>query len=123
MRFDGQALLRSSKVKCLGVMIDEQLSWRKHIDHIKRKCYSAVLTLRRYKDVMPAGMHRRFFLALIIPHIDYCSVLWVDCAKSLRDKVERIQNYGMRLVLLCPRVTPNASLRRQLQWVPLVYDD
>ena len=73
---------------------------------------------------MPAGMHRRFFLALIIPHIDHiCSVLWTDCAKSLRDKVERIQNYGMRLVLLCPRVTPNASLRRQLQWVPLVYDD
>ena len=36
VRLDGQALPRSSKVKCLGVMIDEELSWCNHIDHIKR---------------------------------------------------------------------------------------
>ena len=91
VRLDGQ-LPRSSKVKCLGVMIDEELSWHKHIDHIRRICFLAPSTLRRYKDVMPAGMCRRFFMALIISHIGYCSLLWMDCAKSLRDKVERIQN-------------------------------
>ena len=36
VRLDGQALPRSSKVKCLGVMIDEELSWCNHIDHFKR---------------------------------------------------------------------------------------
>ena len=48
----------------VGFVNDEELSWHNHIDHIKRKCFSALSTLRRYKDVMPAGMQRRFFVAL-----------------------------------------------------------
>ena len=57
--YDGHTLPRSSKVKCLGVVIDEDLSWRNHVDHIRRKCFSALSVLRRHKDVMPFGMQRK----------------------------------------------------------------
>ena len=35
----GQKVERCGKVKYLGVWIDEDLSWRDHIEAVKRKCY------------------------------------------------------------------------------------
>ena len=48
-------------------------------------------------------------MALIFPHFDYCSVLWMDCAENLREKVERTQNYGMRLE--CSIISKNDTKR------------
>ena len=57
-------LLKLAHYTMEGLVNNEELSWHNHIDHIKRKSFSALSTLRRFKDVMPAGMHRRFFMAL-----------------------------------------------------------
>ena len=35
----GQKVERCGKVKYLGVWIDEDLSWRDHIEAVRRKCY------------------------------------------------------------------------------------
>ena len=35
----GHKVERCGKVKYLGVWIDEDLSWRDHIEAVKRKCY------------------------------------------------------------------------------------
>lgn len=37
-----EALERSEEVKYLGVIVDRQLNWRKHIDSIRKKCSSAL---------------------------------------------------------------------------------
>lgn len=42
--------LRSRKVKCLGVVIDEGLKWQEHIGQVRRKCLSGLAKLRRMKD-------------------------------------------------------------------------
>ena len=30
----------------------------------------------------------------MLPHLDYCSVVWQECTKDLRMKIERVQNYA-----------------------------
>ena len=72
------------------------------------------------RDTLPVGMKRRFFNAFVLPHVDYCSVVWHECTKELQEKVERIQKYGMRLILSQPPQTPSEELRRTLKWMPLV---
>ena len=38
--------------------------------------------------------------ALVLPHLDnYCSVVWQECTKGLTMKLERVQNYGIRVIL------------------------
>ena len=60
----------------------------------------------RLKDVLPlTTMQEEIYNAIILPHLDYCSVVWYECAVSLRMKVERVQNYGMRLILSKPART------------------
>ena len=51
--------------------------------------------LRRLKDVLPPDIKKKVYNALVLPHLDYCSVVWQESTKDLRMKVERVQNYGM----------------------------
>ena len=115
----GERLPRSEKVKCLGIWIDDGLTWREHIQALRRKCFCGLAKLRRLRDVLPMTTKKKIYNALVLPHLDCCSVVWQECAKDLQRKLEQIQNYGMRLILSKPPRTPSADLRKILKWVPL----
>jgi len=44
----------SEKVKLLGVWIDEGLTWKAHIEAVRRKCFGGLAKLRRLWDALPA---------------------------------------------------------------------
>ena len=50
---------------------------------------------------------------------DYCSVVWHSCGTTLSQKIERVQNYAMRVILGKPPLTPSESLRQELGWTTL----
>ena len=56
------------------------------------------------------------FSALIRPHLDYCSVAWQECSKLPQRRIEQIQNYGMRQILMMPPQTSSELLRGMLAW-------
>ena len=47
------------------------------------------------------------------------SVVWQECSRELRRSLERVQNYGMRLILSKPPRTPSEQLREELGWKTL----
>ena len=55
---------------------------------------------------------KKIFCALVQPHLDYCSVVWQECSLELKLRLDRIQNYGMRLILSQPPRTPSEGLRK-----------
>ena len=110
---------RSEKVKLLGVWIDEGLTWKAHIEAVRRKCFRGLAKLRRLRDALPAVTNKNIYNALVLPTLDYCCVVWQECGKLLQQRVERIQNYGMRLICSKPPRTPSESLRKELNWMPL----
>ena len=63
---------------------------------------------------------KRVYNALVLPHLDYCCVVWQECGKVLQQKLERIQNYGMRLVCAKPPRTLSEDFRKGLRWTSLV---
>ena len=119
MSLNGTQLPRSRMVKCLGVNIDDDLTWREHITLVRKKCFGALANLRRLKNVLPLDLKKKMYNALVLPHLDYCSVVWMECAQELQTKIERVQNYGMRLILSQPPRTPSTVLRSELGWMPL----
>ena len=105
-------------VKCLGVSIDDGLTWREHVDSLRKKCYCGLPKLRRLRDVLPPET-KKVYNALVLPHLDYCSVVWQECTIELQQKVEQIQNYGMHLILSKTPRTASSDLRATLKWTPL----
>ena len=58
-------------------------------------------------------------LTFVLPHVDYCSVVWNHCGVVLRDRVERIQKYALRIIHGKPPRTSSEPLQRALGWTTL----
>ena len=51
--------------------------------------------------------------------MDYCSIVWNHCGVMLRDRVERIQKYALRIIHGKPPRTSSEPLLRALGWTTL----
>ena len=109
----------SNTIKCLGVSIDKDLKWESHTNNIRNKSMAALASIRRSTNFLPVPTRKLLFNALVRPYLDYCSVVWHSCNSTTSQRMERIQNYGMRVILGKPPRTPSSPLRQQLNWTTL----
>ena len=119
IKLEGKKLERSNVVKCLGVLLDDKLKYTEHVKAVKRKACVGLAKLRMLQHSLPSNIKTKLYNAIVLPHLDYCSVLWMECAKSLRHELQRLQNYGMRLILNAPPRTSSEGLRERLGWTTL----
>ena len=119
MLLDGVELLPKTSVKYLGVELDSNLEWKKHVMNLRAKCLLALRRLSRISRDLPQETRKRLYSALVQPHVDYCCVVWDRCSKHLQTKVETIQNRGMRYILKSPWSTTGTELREKLGWTTL----
>ena len=65
--------------------------------------------------VPPATLHT-IYHGLVQSHFDYCSVVWGNCAKTLSDKLQRLQNRAVRVLTnTCYDADAN-QLLKELGW-------
>ena len=86
IRMDGQVIQRSKEVKCLGVLLDDELKWKEQVLRVRKKGFAELSRLRRLRDMLPPSTKKKLYNALVLPHLDYCSVVWQECTKELRQK-------------------------------------
>ena len=60
----------------LGVEIDENLSWKKHIVNVIKKVTSGIGAMRRVRDFVDRETLSSIYNALVRPHFDHCSEVW-----------------------------------------------
>ena len=76
------SLIQQVKQKAvLGVIIDQQLNWKEHIDAQCKKLSSAIALLRRAKAFISQNELIRIYInTLVIPYFTYCSnaYVWYD---------------------------------------------
>ena len=78
-------LKRSDEVKYLGVTVYQQLTWRQHIERVRKKCLSL---LYKIKGTLSLKLRKQHFESFIQPHLDYCSVVWAKCSKEAGKNTE-----------------------------------
>ena len=102
-------------MKYLGVVIDEKMSWKNHVNYLCSKlskgCW-AISVLRNY-----VGLHslRILYCSLIYPHLQYCISSWGRATKSVLKPLSIIQKLVLRLTIKTPYRTPSAPLFFQLK--------
>ena len=65
---DDRTIKRVDHTKSLGLTIDAQLSWSKHVDEISKKVSSAIGALKRVRPFIPTDVAVQIYNALILPH-------------------------------------------------------
>ena len=119
VKIDDVQLEKQDCVKYLGAMIDKDLSWKPHIERMHKQCMSKLAVIRRSGAYLPCHIRRMLYLAFVLPHLDYCSVVWNFCGATLIKQVERIQNYALRMILRKPPRTASEPLRQTLRLTTL----
>ena len=94
----GKLLKKVDKVKFLGVIIDEELSWEGHIDHLEAKLNSSIVMIKRIKQFIPKSEYLKIYNALFLSHLTYCVSCWGGVPKYKLMKIFAIQKRCIRLL-------------------------
>ena len=94
----------------LGIMLNETLSWKSHIDMVSNKISKVIGILYRLKHVFPEYVLFTLYNSLIVSYINYGLLLWgVDC-----HKLQSLQKKALRFMT-------NSSFTRHLCSLGMVY--
>ena len=79
----------------LGVVMDEKLSWKAHVNKVATKIRSANFMLNLVKNTLPEKLRITLYNALVKPHIEYCLGLY-GRSPSIAT-IEKLQKRAIRI--------------------------
>ena len=83
----------------LGVLIDSNLDFEKHVNKCIRKAYASWSIIRRTFDRLKPKMFKLLFKTYVRPHVEYCPQVWSSYRKGTIRKIERVQRVATRQVV------------------------
>lgn len=116
---NNEPLMRINSTKLLGLNFDSNLNWDNHISHICKKISALLSILHHNKHYMNQNTKLLFYNAYILPHFDYCSVIWGSTTKTNLDRLLKLQKYAARSILNVNPRTPSQILFEKLNWMPI----
>jgi hypothetical protein len=82
----------------LGIVIDEFLTWRDHIDLISKKIIKCAAIISRIRHFTNLNSLKLIYFALVYPYLTYGNLIWGNVYKSHIQKLVNIQKKIVRLM-------------------------
>ena len=101
---------RVSKIKYLGVIIDEKINMSENLKYVEGKLYKKLALFRRLGDRLNAQTKINLYKSIVSPHFDYCSSSHFVLADTSIQVLQKLQNKFMRNILKMKRETPKQVL-------------
>ena len=91
-------LLENRTYKYLGILLDENLLFNKHIDYICNKLSKALFCLRRAKPLLNTKSLTNLYHALFNSHLHYCTTILSCASRSNIQRIHIMQKKAIRLI-------------------------
>ena len=95
---DNTRIIRVQKLKFLGIILDDKLTWKLHIDHISSKVSKLIGIMIRARRVLGIESILTLYNTLIKPYLSYCLIIWGNTYKSYLRKIENLQKKVLRII-------------------------
>ena len=86
------------KVKDLGIIIDDTLSWSPQISAICQKTYLTLHHLYKFRTNTPRETRLKLVKTLVMPIFDYCDFLYSDLDVDSLHRLQKAQNNAVRYI-------------------------
>ena len=96
---DNKPLKRETKLFDLGVLIDENLSWEKHINNSISKAYGKLRTAYRAKNFLTKESKTNIVEYYVLSQLNYCNILMQNITQKLKYKNYRMPALALFLAL------------------------
>ena len=89
---------RVSSFCYLGVTLSSSLSWSPHISSVCSKSRKILgILFRHFHPHSSPSTLINLYKYLVRPHLEYCSIVWDPCSKSLSQSLESVQLFALKL--------------------------
>ncbi len=93
----------STSVRNLGVIFDDQLTFKEHIAKTARSCRFALHNIRKIRPFLTEHAAQLLVQALVVSRLDYCNALLAGLPSNTIKPLQMIQNAVARLVFNEPK--------------------
>ena len=84
-------------INFLGIVIDEFLTWRDHIDLIAKKIIKCAAIISRIRHFTNLNSLKLIYYALVYPYLTYGNLIWGNAYKSHIRKLVNIQKNNCKI--------------------------
>ena len=81
-QINGNNIERITQFNFLGLILESNLSWNKHINHISLKMSKTIGILYRLKSVSPLSVLLTLYKTLVLPYFNYGILTWGSIIKE-----------------------------------------
>ena len=113
-------LKRTKTVKYLGVLVDEDLKFKSHIDKVSAIVSRNVGIISRARHLFDRKQLILLYNALILPYFTYCLVIWGSNYETSLQPVILLQKRAIRLIAGAGRITHTGPLFREFKLLKIV---
>jgi len=117
LNYQGIYIKRSSNTKFLGLIIDDSLLWRAHIDQMMSKMNTACFVIRKIQAIMSPETLRMVYFAYIHSIMSYGTIFWGN--KPYSEKIFKIQKMVIRIITNSRTRDSCRELFKKLEILPL----
>jgi hypothetical protein len=115
LSINGIEVKRDVVTKFLGVYIDENISWKYHINTICTKVSKSIGILYKARIFLNKRNLNQLYFSFIHSYINYANIAWASTHKSKLVKLYRRQKHAARLINFKDRMTSAKPLLQDMK--------
>jgi hypothetical protein len=115
LTFEGISLARKQQVKFLGIYLDENLSWKSHINHVCKKISKSIGIIFRARLHLSPETKLLLYYTLIYPYLNYCNIIWSSTYISHLNRIFLLQKRAVRILTNSDFLAHTAPLFQRLK--------
>ena len=99
----------------LGVKLDTRHSWKPHIEDMEKKAFKKLVVLKKLYGThwgANSKILKTVYIGAVRPSLEYGASAWATAAKTLTNKLDKVQNIGLRTILGAMKTTPIAEMEK-----------
>ena len=84
--------------KFLGMHLDENLTWKLHINETNKKVSKTLFSIKQLKNTLPVESLRTLYFALVHSHLTYGILAWGNTDKGIIKQTNILQKRAIRII-------------------------
>ena len=112
-QINGQKIYIMKETKYLGMIMDEHLTFKNHMDTVKLKLNRANGLLAKLRHYVNLALLRTIYYAIFEPHLRYGCQLWGQAQTQVLQNIEKIQNKALRILNFKNRWDPIEQIHKE----------
>ena len=108
-----------SHYKCLGVVVDSNLLFSKHVERVALQIKQKLGILRRLRGTFNTRYLSMIYWGYILPHALYCCTVWTNRSHHNYEIINQLHKRAAYIISGCSWYTPSEQVLVQLNWSSL----